>query len=335
MTSTQKNNIRGAALGLVAFALFATHDVIVKSLGGDYATFQIVFFSVLLSFPLVALMLMRDPRSGNLIPVHPWWTAFRTVSVIITGSAAFYAFSVLPLAQTYAILFAAPLLITVLSIPILGERVGPVRWSAVIVGLVGVLVVLRPGEAELSLGHLAALVAAVCGAFASIVVRKIGRDERSVVLLLYPMMANFVLMAALLPFVYRPMPVEHLGLVGLMSTLAFAAGLCLIAAYKAADAAMVAPMQYSQIIWATVFGFIFFDELPDAITAIGALIIITSGLVIVLRETFGGRSDNAPVTQSRVRPETGTSPRTLAGLPGRGSSALGTPEPLAKRHPTE
>jgi drug/metabolite transporter (DMT)-like permease len=90
-------------------------------------------------------MLMRDATQGTLIPVHPWWTALRTGAAILTGSSAFYAFSILPLAEVYAILFAAPLLITVLSIPILGEKVGRHRWFAVVRGLIGVLVVLRPG----------------------------------------------------------------------------------------------------------------------------------------------------------------------------------------------
>lgn len=335
MTETGKSSAKGALLGLTAFALFATHDVVVKTLGASYATFQIIFFSVLLSFPLVVLMLMRDGTSGTLIPRHPWWTAARTVAAIVTGSAAFYAFTVLPLAQVYAILFAAPLIITVLSIPILGEKVGPHRWGAVIVGLIGVLVVLRPGAVPLGPGHLAALVAAVSGALASTIVRKIGRDERSAVLLLYPMMANFIVMASILPFVYQPMPIEHIGLVAIMATLAFVAGLALIAAYKAADAAVVAPMQYSQIIWAAIFGLVFFDELPDLMTGVGAGIVIASGLYIVLREAFGGQSSNTPVLQSRSRPETGTSPRTLRGLPGRGSGRFHVPPPLAKTDRTK
>ena len=186
MTDQARSNLRGAALALFAFALFAAHDVVVKFLGGQYSVFQIIFFSVLLSFPLVLLMLMRDATKGTLIPVHPWWSAARTVAIIITGSSAFYAFSAIPLAQVYAILFAAPLLITILSIPILGEKVGPHRWGAIIVGLAGVLVVIRPGATDLELGHFAAVAAAVCGAFASVIVRKIGRDERSAVLLLYP-----------------------------------------------------------------------------------------------------------------------------------------------------
>lgn len=330
MTDTPKSNVKGALLSLAAFGVFATHDVVVKVLGASYQTFQIVFFSVLLSFPLVVLMLMRDNTKATLIPVHPWWTALRTVAAIVTGSAAFYAFSVLPLTQTYAILFATPLLITVLAIPILGEKVGPHRWGAVIVGLAGVLVVLRPGSTEFTLGHLAAVTAAITAALASIIVRKIGRDERSAVLLLYPMMANFVLMAAVLAFVYRPMPIEHFGLVGLMALLSFLAGLLVIASYKAGDAAIIAPMQYSQIIWAAGYGLLFFDDKTDPLTWVGAGIIIASGLYIILREVFSGRTENAPVTQSRVRPETATSPRVGVALMRRALSAEPGYQALAK-----
>ena len=318
MIDSSKSNLRGALFALVAFAIFASHDVLVKILGGHYTAFQIIFFSVLFSFPLVSLMLMRDPTTDNLLPRHPWWTALRTVATVVTGSSAFYAFSVLPLAQVYAILFAAPLLITLLAIPILGESVGPYRAGAVLVGLVGVLVVLRPGATELTLGHLAALTAAVCGATGSVIVRKIGREERDAVLLLYPMVANFVLMAFTMPFVYRPMPALHLGMVAVIAVLASVAGLLVIAAYRNGDAAIVAPMQYSQIIWASIFGVVLFDERPTGYTVLGAFVIIASGLFIVLRENRGA-STNEPVLTSRVRPDTGTTPRFrgMRGLPGR------------------
>lgn len=310
MTDPAKSNVRGAALALSAFALFATHDVVVKYLGGQYAVFQIIFFSVLLSMPLVVLMLMRDTTRSTLIPVHPWWSALRTVSILVTGSCAFFAFSTIPLAQVYAMLFAAPLVITVLSIPILGERVGIHRWAAVVIGLIGVLVVLRPGTAALSLGHIAALTAAVTGAIASVIVRKIGRDERSAVLLLYPMMANFVLLGGMLPLYYRPMPLTDLGALGLIAILAFTAGLLLINAYKSGDAAVIAPMQYSQILWAAAFGWFLFGETADRMTWIGAGIIVASGVYIVIRETVSGRSNTTPVLRSKSRPSTGTSPRT-------------------------
>ena len=301
-------NAKGAVLALLAFATYSLHDVIVKWLGASYSPVQIVFFSGLFAFPMVTLFLIRDSQPGTLRPVHPWWMLTRTLAAVITGFTAFYAFSVLPLAQVYAILFAAPLLITLLAIPILGERVGIRRGGAVIVGLIGVLVVLRPGGTDLSLGHLAALVAAFASSLASIIVRKIGQDERSVVLLLYPILANFILMGAMLPFVYKPMPALELGGLALMSIMAFAASALVIMAYKAGEAVVVAPMQYSQIIWATFTGALFFDEFPDLWTAGGASIIIASGIYIVLRE--GGKATtNRPVLRSRTRFETGIMPR--------------------------
>ena len=321
--------IRGAVLALISFAIFATHDVVVKFLGGIYHPVQIIFFSVIFGFPLIMVMLIRDRSDGNLRPRHPWWTALRTVASVITGVTAFYAFSVLPLAQTYAILFAAPLLITLLSIPILGERVGIRRGLAVVVGLCGVLIVLRPGAADLSLGHGAALTAAVCASLASVIVRKIGGEERSAVLLLYPMLANLVVLGAALPFVYRLMPVEHLGMTGIIALFGFVAMLFIIAAYRAAPAVVVAPMQYSQMIWAAIFGALIFDELPDAMTLLGAGVIIASGIYIVLREGSGTVSKTTPVLKTQSRPEIGNMPRvsSMMGLAGRRGGPRGT-DPL-------
>lgn len=294
-------NAQGAGFALLAFGIFASHDVIIKFLGASYSPFQIIFFSTLMSFPLVTFMLMRDATQGNLRPVHPWWTALRTGCAVVNGMCAFYAFSVLPLAQTYAILFAAPLLITLLSIPMLGERVGLHRGAAVLVGLIGVLVVLRPGSAPLSSGHFAAMGSAVFGAMASIIVRKVGRDERSVVLLLYPLAANFVVVGALMITVYKPMPLQDLGGAALISVMGFLAGLCLIMAYKRGEAAIVAPMQYSQIIWASAYGFFLFDEIIDTPTLIGAGIIIASGVYIVSRESLKGDASQTPVLRTRSR----------------------------------
>lgn len=298
-------NIKGAVLGLAAFAIYATHDVIIKYLGASYSPVQIVFFSVLFGFPLVSFMLVRDTRSENLRPRHPWWTVLRTCSVVTNVVCVFYAFSVLPLAQTYAIFFSMPILVTLLSVPILGERIGLHRGGAIAVGLIGVLVVLRPGGAELSLGHLAALVGATTSSLSSVIVRRVGRNERDVVLLLYPMLASFLIMGSLLPYHYMPMPLLHLGAVALLAALAFAAMTCMIGAYKAGEAAMVAPMQYSQIIWATIFGFLFFGETPDMQTLVGAAVIISSGIYILWRESRLNTSKNAPVTGSVGRAVTG------------------------------
>lgn len=307
-------NAKAALLALCGFAFFSLHDVIIKALGASYSPVQIVFFSVLLGFPLTTIVLIRDTTIDSLVPRVPFWTWLRTVSAVVTGFTAFYAFSVLPLAQTYAIIFATPLLITILSIPILGERVRLRRWAAVIVGLIGVLIVLRPGQTELQLGHLAALLSAFGGALSSIIVRKIGSEERSIVLILYPMLANFVVMGAALAFVYKPMSGLDLGGQAVIALLALIATFLVIAAYKTGEAVVVAPMQYSQILWATFYGALFFDESLDAATVIGATVIIGSGLYILFREGKSKASENRPVLETRSRPETGTAPRVGALL---------------------
>ncbi len=305
---SEQSNIKGAIYALTAFALYSGHDVLVKVLGANHHPFQIVFFSVLLSFPFLTIVLIQRKEPSTLRAATPAWTYARTAAVVFTGVCAFYAFSVLPLAQVYAMVFATPLLITVLSIPVLGEKVGPRRWGAVIVGLIGVMVVLRPGSSELTLGPFAALGAAVGGSFVSIIVRRIGSQESSMVLLLYPLIANIVVMGLLVPLEYKPMQLWELGTVACVALLSLVAMSFQIRAYKTGEAGIVAPMQYSQMLWAIFYGYMFFAEYPDLYTMVGAGIIIASGVYIVIRE--GAKKDTqAPVTSTAVRFETGTTPR--------------------------
>lgn len=295
------SNIKGAVFGLLGFGIYATHDVIIKHLGATYSPFQVLFFSVMFGFPLVSFMLVHDVRAENLRPRYPGWAAARTLAILVSAVCVFYAFSVLPLAQTYSILFAVPLLVTILSIPILGESVGMHRWGAVLVGLIGVLVVIRPGTSELTLGHAAALAGALSFSLASVILRRTGREERDVVLLLFPMLGSFLVMGTLMPFDYKPMPLSDLGAMALISLLGFMALYCMIVAYKTGEAGIIAPMQYSQIIWATLYGFFLFDETPDSQTLLGATIIIVSGVYIVIRETGKNISKHTPVLRTRGR----------------------------------
>ncbi|AUH33230.1 DMT family transporter [Paracoccus tegillarcae] len=317
------NNAKAAVIALVAMAVYATHDAVIKQLGSEYPSHQILFFSQLLAFPLVAVLLMSDRRQASLRPNQPGWVALRSACVVIAGLCGFFAFSQLPMAQVYAILFATPLMVTVLSIPILGEKVGIHRWGAVIVGLIGVMIVLRPGQADLTAGHAAALCGAMASALASVIVRRLGRSERAVVLMLWPMLGNFVLTGGMLTLAYKPMTLGDLALAGMISVLGLIAGFLVIRAYRTGEATVVAPMQYSQIIWATIFGLLIFGEGLDTATLIGTSVIIASGIYIVWREGSGGRSDNTPVIAARMRPETVTSPKsTLLQrlLHGRNSS---------------
>lgn len=283
-------NATGALLALAAFFVFSSHDALIKVLAAIYSPVQIVFCIALFSFPLILGMLAMDGASGTLRPRHPGWVWVRGLTVAGSSVCGFYAFSVLPMAQVYAILFGTPLIITLLSVPVLGETVGWRRGLAVVVGLCGVLVVLRPGSEDLSLGHLAALASAVMGATTSVITRRIGQQERAAVLLLYAMAGNFVLMGGMMPFVYLPMPGVDLAIMIAIAVLAFAAMQLVILAYRRAEAVVVAPMQYSQIIWAVVYGTLFFGETPDVMTLVGAGIVIASGIYIVLREARRGQS---------------------------------------------
>lgn len=298
---TPTNNLKGALLSLAAFSVYASHDVIVRYLGGSYAPMQILFFASLLSFPLLTLMMVSGGGQTTLRPVHPWWIAARSATMVGGGIFGFYAFSVLPLAQVYAMLFTVPLIVTILSIPVLGERVGLHRAGAVLVGLIGVLIVVRPGAAPLTLGHLSGMAAACCVAFQSVIARRIGNEESQIVMMLYPFAAVFVTMGIALAFVYKPMPLIDFAAVSAISVMGFVATFFMVAAYRAGEAVIVAPMQYSQIIWATFYGAIFFDEFPDTQTMIGAGVIILSGIYIVVRESLGGQSENTPVLRTRSR----------------------------------
>lgn len=294
----QRSNLIGALLSLAAFAVYATHDVLIKFLGSNYSPFQIVFFMGLLGFPLVTLVLMRDRTDGTLIPKLPLWTAIRASATVMGSLCGFYALSVLPLAQCYAIFFAMPILVTLMAIPLLGEKIGLHRGVAILVGLMGVVVLLRPGVADLILGHLAAFGAAFFGGAASVIVRKVGNTERAVVLIIYPMMASLLLMSVAMPFVYVPMPLAHLAMTAIIAALGLAGGLLLIAAYRRAPAIIVAPMHYSQIIWAVLYGYFLFDEQIDFFTGVGTAIIIVSGLYIVLREQTPSASNAGRVLKS-------------------------------------
>ncbi|MGA1209712.1 MAG: DMT family transporter [Gemmobacter sp.] len=287
-----RRNLKGALLALGAFAVFASHDAAVKALGASYHAAQIVLFSALFGLPAVLLLIIRERAPLTLRPRDPWGVALRSGAVALASLCSFFAFSRVPMAQAYAIFFSTPILVTLLAVPLLGEKVGLRRAVAIAVGMAGVLIVLRPGQAPLGIGHLAALGAALASSLVAIMTRKLGGSERTVVLLVYPMLVNVAVMGLAQPFVYRPVAGADLLLMIYVAFGAFFAMSLLIAAYRNAEAVLVAPMQYSQIIWAVIFGLAFFGEMPDLQTLIGAGIVMASGLYILMRER---RLHGAPV----------------------------------------
>ncbi|MCY4541998.1 MAG: DMT family transporter [Rhodobacteraceae bacterium] len=295
------NSLKGTLFALLGYGAYSVHDVFVKLLGESYSSLQIMFFGVLFTFPLFSFLLIGVPTAGSLRPHHWWWTVTRTSSIILGSLCIFYAFSVLPLTQTYAILFSMPLVITMLAVPILGERVGIHRAAAVLVGLIGVMIVVQPGASELSWGHAAALAGVAFSSLGAVIVRRIGRDESNLVLLLMPLLASFVVLGLLLPLTYQPMPLKDLIGVAVLSLFGFIGLNCLLVAYKASAATAIAPMQYSQIIWATLFGIAIFNETVELHTFVGTSFIILSGIVIIIRESLEGNSSSKPVQRTRGR----------------------------------
>ena len=310
MSDAHNSPVRGLGFAFAAFAVFATHDAVIKALGVNFSVFQIIFFAMLFAFVPMSVLMLADKQVDNFRPRHPWLILLRSVTTVIAMSTAFYAFTVLPLAEVYALLFATPLLITAMSAVLLGETVRAQRWAAVLVGLIGVMIVLRPGVTQITFGHICALVAALCSSFGSVIMRKIGSEERTAVMILYPMLSSIIFMALMLPFVYRPMDVAELGLFASVGVLSVAAQVMIIAAYRIAPAAVVAPSQYSQILWATLFGVLFFEELPDIWVGVGASIIIASGVFIVWRESLPSVSIRLPLLRNaNPRYDTGPSPQ--------------------------
>jgi S-adenosylmethionine uptake transporter len=305
----RQNNLHGAGLALASFGIYATGDAIVKYMGASYSPFQNIFFSCLFSFPLVAVMLAGDGREGNLIPKKPGLMALRSILGVVNILAGFTAFAYLPMSEAYPIFFAAPILVTLFAIPMLGEKIGWQRGAAVALGLIGVVVALRPGEAGFGIGHVAAITAAVIFAFNSVLMRKTGGEERTVVLMIDPMFANLIVTGLALPFFYEPMPITHLGLLAGIALTGFFGGILSVAAYRRAQAAVAASMQYSQIIWATVFGVLLFDDTFETRKLIGTAIIIASGIWIVMREGTPTVQSNRVVSETKGRFELGVLPR--------------------------
>lgn len=294
--SVNVSPLRGAALALIGFATFSMHDALIKSIEG-LPVFQIVFFVVLFSFVPFTFFLAFDGTQRSLRPQLPGLVALRCLFTVCGLLCAFYAFGRLPLAEVYSLLFAAPILITLIAIPVLGEQVRLIRWFAIIMGMVGVLVVLRPTTTQLSIAHLAALGAASCTALTSITTRKIGSREQSVTLILYPLLANVLVTGLATAFVYVPIPGDvllRLCAIGLLSVLGQS---LMIQAYRHSEAQFVAPMQYSQMLWALVYGAFIFNESVDRNVLLGSAVIVCSGLLFIWRELVA--SVTQPVLRTR------------------------------------
>ncbi len=198
------STLKGALCGLAGFGLFALADATIKLLGSSYSPVQIVAFAGLFTLPLIGLLWLAKPVS--LRPVHPGLMAVRTVALIGNGLLVTYTFTVMPLAQAYAIFFTLPLILTLIAWPILGDRLDLTGALAIIIGLVGVLIALNPGQVEFGIGHAAAVGGVMLSAIHYLIIRRTGGVEANVTMLLYPVLGQTISAFLLLPGRYVPMP---------------------------------------------------------------------------------------------------------------------------------
>ena len=189
----------GAGLATLAFTAFAIHDVLIKTLGVDYSVFQIIFFATLFSFVPVSALMLTDKKLDSFRPNNITLVSLRAVLQVTGFNCAFYSFTALELVEAYSLLFVTPLLITLLAFIFLGEVIKARRIIALVVGFSGVMIILRPGFVVFELGHLTAIVASLCAAAGSIIVRKIGRSERSISVILVPMFTTLIIVGLFLP----------------------------------------------------------------------------------------------------------------------------------------
>ncbi|MCF1483521.1 MULTISPECIES: DMT family transporter [Rhizobium/Agrobacterium group] len=286
---TSDTTPRGLALAFAAFAAFAISDASVKLVDGRISPFESAFFGSLFGLAALPFLLKRGDsltdvfRTSNL---KLWLLRFVASGTSAIGAVT--AFTHLSMAEAFCLIFLLPCFVTIMSVVFLKEQVGMRRWSAVIIGFIGVLVVLRPGFRELSIGHLGAVIGGLGGAISIVVYRAIGPREKSTSLYGAGAFGTIIISGiAMLPAFSWPQGTDWLLLLsyGLFAALAT---VLMMLATRFAPAAVLGPAQYSQMLWAILFGYLIFGDHIDMPMLVGITLIIGSGLITLMRERTKG-----------------------------------------------
>ena len=274
------------AIGLVIFMTicFSSLDASAKYFGNELPLWVLLWGRYVFNFLFVALFFFRGAPTDIIHTSKIKLQILRSILLVSSTLTFWLALMFLPLADCVVILFIAPLLVTVLAVPILGESVGRHRWTAVILGFVGVLVVMRPGFTIFAWVSILPFITALLYAGVQISTRILGRTEGALTTLLYSSAGGAIICTiGVLFFWVTPSPEQWLVLVWL-GFLGALGHYLMIKAYKLAPASLLAPFDYTTLIWATILGFVVFGDLPDAGTVLGALIIMSSGLYLIMHE---------------------------------------------------
>jgi drug/metabolite transporter (DMT)-like permease len=286
-TGTGLRNMPGRAIAYILAASFLVIilDTAVKWLAKGYSPLQIGFFRYLIGLVIAAGISSRAGGLGTLRTRRLGGHLLRSALNLTTMLTFYYALRRLPLADCITIGFASPLFTTVLSVPMLGEHVGIRRWLAVALGFCGVLLVVEPSTAGINFGATLALISSLCWSLTLITSRQMSATEPSHTMLFYYSLAVVVVLGAAMPSVWiRPDGLDWLWFI--VCGIAGSFGqFCYNQAFRYGEASMVSPFDYAGLIWATLFGFLIFGELPTWLMMTGASLIILSSVYIARRET--------------------------------------------------
>lgn len=279
-----------------AMAIFSTQEVVFKWLSADYDILQLVFMRTWFALIPIFFFVARAGGPRILLSRQYPWLLVRGV----IGFGAFYTFfsaiALMPLADVSAITFVAPLIVTALSVPVLRERVGPHRWGAIIVGFLGVLIVLRPGGEAFQVGALFALASAFLYAVSAVIVRSLSGREASAVVVFYTASVFLLVSGALQPFVWVDPSWHDVGIMAITGMVGGVAQFLLTQAYRLAPVSVIAPFDYTHILWATMYGYVVFADVPGISVLVGAVIVMAAGAYIARRETLARRKGAAGQT---------------------------------------
>ena len=204
--------------------------------------------------------------------------------LVLSISGLFLGLTYLPMAEATAIGFTGPLFIVALSVPMLGERVGWHRWLAVVAGLAGVLVIVRPDGTVWHWSAATTLLGAICFAIFQILTRRLAGQEKHQTTLIYTSLAGTFWVSLLAPFFWTPPSADHALMFLIIGAMGAAAHLCIIKAFAHAQASLLAPFNYSKLVWVIILGYLVFGDVPGLDTIVGSAIIVSSGLYVLYRE---------------------------------------------------
>jgi drug/metabolite transporter (DMT)-like permease len=291
--SAPDNPLRGIALTTGACMVFAVADTTSKYLSAGMPIVEIQWIRYVLFFAMAAILAARTP-GRPLRPRNPKLQIVR--GLCVTGSSILFVYGIrqMTMAQATTISFLSPLLITVLSIPLLGEVVGIRRWAAVLAGVVGMLIVVRPGTSGFEPAALFGVASSSCWALALIITRKIAASDPPQITILWSALIGAVVLTALLPFEATWPTSWQLTLCLMLGVLSSAGQWMVVLAHRLAPASVLAPFSYTQLPWVVIGGYLVFDNLPDQWTLVGASVIIASGMYTVHRERVRALQARAP-----------------------------------------